>query len=135
MCKSRSITTASSFAFSAIASCFPQLLKHDTNMVASYHVVPYLQCCYASLVISNAVHSYWKVLHKGCNTDVLRVLPHSPSGTVRPRDNAHISLKPLAAVLKPINNSLYLPVYIYQSVISLPVCFPSIPKLQPMMFN
>ena len=56
--KSRSITTASLFAFSAIASCFPQLLKCNTNMPASYHVVPYLQCRYALLVTSNAVHDY-----------------------------------------------------------------------------
>ena len=38
--KSQSIVTASSFAFSAIASRFPQLLKYDTDMVASYRVVP-----------------------------------------------------------------------------------------------
>ena len=41
--KSRSIVTVSSFAFSTIASRFPQLLKCDTDMVASYRVVPYLQ--------------------------------------------------------------------------------------------
>ena len=34
--KSRSIVTTSSFAFSAIASRFPQFLKCNTNMVASY---------------------------------------------------------------------------------------------------
>ena len=56
--KSWSIVTASSFAFSAVASCFLQLLKCDTDMVASYRVVPYLQRCYASLVTSNAVHDY-----------------------------------------------------------------------------
>ena len=54
VCKSWSIITASSFAFSAIASRFPQLLKCDTNMVASYR----MQRCYASLVTSNAVHNY-----------------------------------------------------------------------------
>ena len=58
--KSRSIITPSSFAFWAIASHISQLLKYDTNTVASYHVVPYLQRCYASLVTSNAVHDYWK---------------------------------------------------------------------------
>ena len=58
VCKSRSIVAASSLAFSAVASRFPQLLKCDTDMVASYRVVPYLQCCYASLVMSNAVHYY-----------------------------------------------------------------------------
>ena len=83
VCKSWSITTASSFAFSTIASRFLQLLKHDTDMLASNHIVLYLQRCYASIVSNNAVHDYWKVLHKGCNTDVLRILliyPHSPSG-------------------------------------------------------
>ena len=57
VCKSWSITMASSFAFSAIAS---QLLKRarDNDMVASYRIVPYLQCCYASLVTSNAIHDY-----------------------------------------------------------------------------
>ena len=38
--KSWSIVTASSFVFSAVASYFPQLLKCDTIMVASYCVVP-----------------------------------------------------------------------------------------------
>ena len=51
----QSIVTASSFAFLAVAS---RLLKCDTDMVASYRVVPYLQRCYASLVTSNAVHDY-----------------------------------------------------------------------------
>ena len=58
MHENRSITTASSFAFSAIASRFPQLLKSDTDVVASYRIVPYLQCCYALLVTSNAIHDY-----------------------------------------------------------------------------
>ena len=56
--KSRFIVTASSFAFSAVASLFPQLLKCNTDMVASYRLVPYLQHCYASLVMSIAVHNY-----------------------------------------------------------------------------
>ena len=58
MHKSRSIVTASSLVFSAIASPFPQLLKCNTDIVASYRIVPYLQHCYASLVTSNAVHDY-----------------------------------------------------------------------------
>ena len=53
-----SIVTTSSFAFSAVASRFPQLLKCDTDMVVSYRVVPYLQHCYTSLVMGNAVHDY-----------------------------------------------------------------------------
>ena len=52
------IVTASSFVFSAVASRFPQLLKCDNDMVACYHILPYLQLCYASLVMSNAVHGY-----------------------------------------------------------------------------
>ena len=43
MRKSQSIVTASSFVFSVIASCFPQLLKRDTDMVVSYRVLH----CYA----------------------------------------------------------------------------------------
>ena len=67
VCKNQSITTASLFTFSAITSHFPQLLKCDTDMVASYRIVPYLQRCYALLVTSNVVHDYLKVLYKGCN--------------------------------------------------------------------
>ena len=66
-------------------------------MVASYCVVPYLQRCYAALVM--------KMLHKCCNTDILGVLLiylHSPSGAARPQDHAYISVKPRAAVLQPI---------------------------------
>ena len=39
---------------------FPQLLRHKTDMVASYHVVPYLQRCYAWVVTSSTIHNYWK---------------------------------------------------------------------------
>ena len=52
------VTASASFAFSAVASRFPQLLKCDTDMVAFYYVVSYLQRCYALLVTSNAVHDY-----------------------------------------------------------------------------
>ena len=85
---SRSIATASSFAFSAIAS-LPQLLKRDTDMVVSYCAVPYLQRCYTLLVTSNAEHDHayaLKVLHKCCNMDMLGVLLiylHSPLGALR----------------------------------------------------
>ena len=58
VCKSQSIVKTSSFVFSAVASRFPQLLKYNTDMVASYRIVPYLQHCYTSLVTSNAVHNY-----------------------------------------------------------------------------
>ena len=46
-------------AFSAISS-FPQLPRREADMVASYHVVPYLQHCYASVITSNTVHNHWK---------------------------------------------------------------------------
>ena len=76
-------------------------------MVGSYHVVPYLQHCYASLAsYKHCSTQLLKMLHKCCNMDILGVLLiylHSPSGTARPRDRAFISVKPLAAVLQPIN--------------------------------
>ena len=39
---------------------------------------------------------------------VLLIYPHSPSGAARPRDRAYISVKPLAAMLQPINVTLSL---------------------------
>ena len=39
---------------------FSSALRCESDMVASYRVVPYLQCCYARVVTSNAVHNYWK---------------------------------------------------------------------------
>ena len=53
-------------AFLAI-SHFPHMLKHETNMVASYHIVMLLcldsyEQCFTQLL---------NVLHKFCNTDVL----------------------------------------------------------------
>ena len=50
------------------------------------------------------------MLYKRCNTDMLGVLliySHSPLGTAHPRDRAYISVKPLAAVLQPINVSCH----------------------------
>ena len=41
---------ALSFAFLTIKS-FPQLLKCETDMVSSDCILPYLQCCYALVVI------------------------------------------------------------------------------------
>ena len=43
-----SIVTASSFTFLAIASRFPQLLKCDTDMVASYRIVHMYYKLYAA---------------------------------------------------------------------------------------
>ena len=48
------------------------------------------------------------MLHKRCNTDMLGVLLiylHSPSGAAQPQDRVYTSVKPLAAVLQPINVS------------------------------
>ena len=57
-----------------------------------------------------------KVLHKGCNMDILRILLiylHSPLGTVCPRDHVYISVKPLTAVLQPINTYTCVCVCVY----------------------
>ena len=35
--------------------------------------------------------------------EVLLIYPHSPLGAVHPQDRAYISVKPLTAVLQPIN--------------------------------
>ena len=105
--KSRSIITVSSFAFSALSSHFPQLLKCDTDMVVSYHVAATLLAtllCLASY--KQCSPQLLKMLYKGCNTDVLGVLliyPHSSSGIACPQDHAYISVIPLTAVLQPIN--------------------------------
>ena len=106
MRKSRTIVTASSFAFSAFAFRFPQLLKRDADMVASYRVIPYLQCC----LICRASYKQcstrlMNMLRKRCNTDVLGVLliyPHSSSGAARPQDRAYISAKPSLPCYNPL---------------------------------
>ena len=91
--ESWSIAAAS---LSAIAFHFSQLLKCDTDMVASYRstllamllwLANYKQC---SIRLLNMLHK--------CNTDVFGVHLHSPLW-----DRAYISVKPLAAVLQPIN--------------------------------
>ena len=54
------------------------------------------------------------MLHKRCNTDMLGILLiylHSP-GAVHPRDHAYISVKPLAAVLQPINVPTYVCIHL-----------------------
>ena len=56
------------------------------------------------------------MLHKRCNTDMLGVLliyPHSPSGTARPRDHTYILVKPLVAVLQPINVQVFTVLFSY----------------------
>ena len=45
-------------------------------------------------------------IYKCCNTDLLGVLLiylHSPLGAVHTQDRAYISVKPLTAMLQPIN--------------------------------
>ena len=44
---------------------------------------------------------------------VLLIYPHSPSGDVHPRDHVYISVKPLAAMLQPINVQCMLYTYTY----------------------
>ena len=46
-----------SLAFSTIVS-FPQLVRCETDMVATYRIIPYLQHCYDWVVKSNSVHNY-----------------------------------------------------------------------------
>ena len=61
------------------------------SVLAHSTYVPYLQCCYGSLVSTRLL----KLLHKDCNMDMLRVLliyPHSPSGAVHPQDNTYICI-------------------------------------------
>ena len=100
VCKSQSIVTL--FAVSAVASHFLKLLKcntilpHSTLLATMLCLTSYEQCSTRPL----------KMLHKCCNTDVLRVLlicPHSSLGAAMPWDHAHRSVKPLAAMLQPIN--------------------------------
>ena len=54
---------------------------------------------------------------------VLLIYPHSPSGVARPRNRAYISVKPLAAVLKPINVATLYHVYAVNSVHEVCVCY------------
>ena len=55
--KIQPIAIASLLAFLAITS-FPQPLKCEISVVASFRMVPYLQYCYALVVMSNAVYNY-----------------------------------------------------------------------------
>ena len=83
ICKSWPIAVALLSTFSTIAYLFLSFWKvYDTDMVASYHIVPFMQCYCASVITSNAVHDYWKCYINIVNMDVLGVLliyPHSPS--------------------------------------------------------
>ena len=109
------IVTASSFAFSAVASRFPQLLKCD-NQYGS--VLPRISLLATLLYLASYEQcstQLLKMLHKRCNTDMLEVLliyPHSSSGAACPRHRKYISVKPLAAVLQPINVCSYACMYV-----------------------
>ena len=59
--------TVISLVFLAISST-PQLQGRETDMVVSYHIIPYLQHCYSWVVMYSALHN---VLHKYCNMDIL----------------------------------------------------------------
>ena len=114
VCKSRYIVTASLFAFSAIASRFSQLLKCDNRYgsILPRITLPATLLCLASY--KQCSTRLLKMLHKHCNMDMLEVLLiylHSPSGAAHPRDRACVSIKPLAAVLQPINTPVYTQVY------------------------
>ena len=75
-------------------------------MVASYRVVPYLQCCYAWVITSSAVHNYWKcyinVVTRTCSGFCwcIHTLPRALHAL---GSRAYISVKPLTAVLQYIN--------------------------------
>ena len=58
VCKSQSIATTLSFTFSAVTSCFPQLLKCDNRYGSVLLRSTLLAMCYALLGTSNAVHEY-----------------------------------------------------------------------------
>ena len=82
-----------------------ELLKGDTNIVASYYQVVStlltMLLCLASYEQCNT--QLLKVLHKCCNKDVFGVLliyPYSQSGVHW--DGAYILVKPLAVVLQYI---------------------------------
>ena len=83
-------------------------------MLASYRVVPYLQCCYGWVVTSSAVHNYWK-----CDINVvawmcsgfylyIRTLPWALRAL---RSRAYISVKPLTAVLQYVDVCMHVCVY------------------------
>ena len=51
--------TALLLAVSTISS-FPQILKHEADMVVFYHLAPYLQHRYSWVFTGSAVPYYWK---------------------------------------------------------------------------
>ena len=133
MHKSRSITIASSSGFSVIASRFPQLLKYDTDKLW-HSVLPHSTFLATLLCLASYEQCFTRLLemlHKHCIMGMLRVLLiylHSPSGTVRPRDCAYMSVKPLAAMLQPINmylcsyTRMYVCTYVCMYVLCMHIC-------------
>ena len=105
--QSRSIVTVSSFAFSEVTSCFPQLLKCDNRYGSVLPCITLLATLLCLTSYEQCSTRLLKMLHKRCNTDMLGdllIYSHSPSGA---RNRAYISVKPLAAVLQPINVSCH----------------------------
>ena len=88
--------------FLAIMS-FPQLLRRATDMVMSYHVIPYLQHCYVWVVTSSAVHNYWKcyinIVTQTCSGfyGYICTLPWALHAL---ESHAYILVKPLATMLQ-----------------------------------
>ena len=104
--KSQPIAIVSSFAFSATV-CFSQHLKRETCNGSVSPRCTLLAMLFATGSFEQCCIRLIKVLHKFCNTDMLRVLliyryPHSPLGAARPRDCVYISVKRLATVLQYI---------------------------------
>ena len=115
MCAKACKLIALLLAFSAILP-FPQLLSHEADMVVSYRIVSYLQCCYAWVFMSSAVHNYWK-----CYINVItlmylefywyiRTLPWALRAL---GSHAYISIKLLAAMLQYVS----VPYVIYNSMV------------------
>ena len=70
MCAKASLSLQHHLLHSSAITSFSQPLKRDTDMVVSYyHVVPYLRRFCASL--EQCSTRLLKMLHEGCNTDVL----------------------------------------------------------------
>ena len=92
--KSRYIVTASSrFAFSAVASRFPQLLKCDNRYGSILPRITLLATLLCLASYEQCSTRLLKMLHKHCNTDMLGVLliyPHSPLGAACLWDCAYI---------------------------------------------
>ena len=96
-------------------------------MVASYHTVPYLQCCSKCLGnYEQCCIQLLKVLDKHCNADILGVLliyPHYSSGGACLESYVYISVKPLTVVvLQYITVCMYICMHVCMYVIHTYIC-------------